>query len=53
LGRWGSAAIYIDTITVFEDALLVLPTATMLHFANHSCDPNLLRIADLPAVGHE
>jgi uncharacterized protein len=34
-------AIYIDTITVFEDAHLVLPPATMLHFANHSCDPNL------------
>jgi uncharacterized protein len=34
-------AIYIDTITVFEDVHLVLPPATMLHFANHSCDPNL------------
>jgi SET domain-containing protein len=34
-------AMYIDTITVFDDAHLVLPPATMVHFANHSCDPNL------------
>lgn len=34
-------ASFVDTITVFENAHLVLPAATMLHFANHSCDPHL------------
>ena len=32
---------YVDTITVYEDAHLVLPSATPVHFCNHSCDPNL------------
>lgn len=31
----------VDTITVHEDRHLVLPTATMVHFGNHSCDPDL------------
>lgn len=34
-------ASYVDTITVLEDAHLVLPPATPAHFGNHSCDPNL------------
>ena len=32
---------YVDTITVYEDAHLILPPNTLLHFAIHSCDPNL------------
>ena len=32
---------YVDTTTVFDDAHLVLPADTIIHFANHSCDPNL------------
>jgi uncharacterized protein len=35
---------YVDTITVYEDAHLVLPAGTVAHFANHSCDPNLWHI---------
>ncbi len=35
---------YVDTITVFEDAHLVLPPNTLLHFGNHSCDPTLWHI---------
>jgi hypothetical protein len=34
------AAPYVDTITVFEDAHLVIPPGTKVHFGNHSCDPN-------------
>jgi hypothetical protein len=32
---------YVDTLTIYEDAHLVLPIGTMIHFGNHSCDPNL------------
>jgi hypothetical protein len=32
---------YVDSITVFDDAHLVLPRGTVAHFANHSCDPNM------------
>lgn len=32
---------YVDSVTVYEDAHLVLPPGTMVHFGNHSCDPNL------------
>jgi hypothetical protein len=32
---------YVDTITVHNDAHLVMPSGTLVHFANHSCDPNL------------
>jgi hypothetical protein len=32
---------YVDTITVDDDAHLVMPGSTLAHFANHSCDPNL------------
>jgi hypothetical protein len=35
------AAPYVDSVTVTEDAHLVLPPGTMLHAANHACDPNL------------
>ncbi len=35
------ASAYVDTITVYEDAHLVLPASTPVHFGNHSCDPNL------------
>lgn len=38
------AAPYVDTITVYEDAHLVLPPASVVHFANHSCDPNLWHV---------
>ena len=36
-----STSAYVDTIAVYEDAHLVLPSATQVHFCNHSCDPNL------------
>lgn len=32
---------YVDTITIVEGRHLVLPPDTIVHFANHSCDPNL------------
>jgi hypothetical protein len=32
---------YVDTITVYSGAHLVLPPGTPIHFANHSCDPTL------------
>lgn len=35
---------FVDTITVDEDAHLVLPPATSAHFGNHSCDPNLWHV---------
>ena len=34
-------AAYVDTVTVYEDAHLILPPNTLLHFANHRCEPNL------------
>ncbi len=37
----GGADAYVDTITIDEDRHLVLPPGTMVHFGNHSCDPNL------------
>jgi hypothetical protein len=33
--------VYVDSITVFDDAHLVLPSGTLAHFANHSCDPSM------------
>jgi hypothetical protein len=36
-----AATTYVDTITVDEDAHLVLPPGTAAHFGNHSCDPDL------------
>jgi SET domain-containing protein len=32
---------YVDSTTVFDDAHLVLPSGTVAHFANHSCDPSV------------
>ena len=32
---------YVDAITVDDDAHLVLPPGTIVHFGNHSCDPTL------------
>ena len=40
--RGGST--YVDTITIYEDAHLVLPPLSIVHFANHSCDPNLWHV---------
>ena len=37
-------AVYVDTITIDEDAHLVMPPATPVHFVNHSCDPNLWHV---------
>ena len=39
-----ASAPYIDTITVYEDAHLVLPPGSAIHFGNHSCDPTLWHI---------
>lgn len=35
---------YVDTLTIYEDAHLVLPAGTMIHFGNHSCDPNMWHV---------
>lgn len=35
---------YVDTITIEEDAHLVLPSDTLVHFGNHSCDPTLWHV---------
>jgi predicted kinase len=35
---------YVDTITVHDDAHLVLPPGTAAHWCNHSCDPNLWHV---------
>lgn len=35
---------YVDTLTVFEGAHLVLPAATTVHYGNHCCDPNLWHV---------
>ena len=32
--------IYVDSITIYEDAHLVLPPGSAAHFGNHSCDPS-------------
>jgi SET domain-containing protein len=37
-------AVYIDTITVDEDAHLVLPLGTAAHYANHCCEPNVWHV---------
>ena len=39
-GRQGGSS-YVDTITVDDDAHLVLPDGEAVHFLNHSCDPNV------------
>jgi hypothetical protein len=35
---------YVDTVTVFEDLHLVLPSGTTVHYGNHSCAPNLWHV---------
>jgi uncharacterized protein len=35
---------YVDTVTVYDDAHLVLPPNTPIHFGNHSCDPTLWHV---------
>jgi hypothetical protein len=35
---------YIDTITIYEDAHLVLPSGTIIHYGNQSCDPALWHV---------
>lgn len=35
---------YVDTITIDDDAHLVLPTGTDVHFGNHSCDPSMWHV---------
>jgi uncharacterized protein len=35
---------YVDSITVYEDRQLVLPSGTTAHWCNHSCDPNLWHV---------
>jgi hypothetical protein len=32
---------YVDTVSIFEDANLVLPVDAANHCGNHSCEPNL------------
>src|SRR2546423_10515060 len=38
------AAPYVDTLTIYEDAHLVLPPGTPIHYGNHSCDPTLWHV---------
>lgn len=38
------SAPYVDTLTIYGDVHLVLPPASMVHFGNHSCDPNLWHV---------
>jgi SET domain-containing protein len=35
---------YVDTVAVYEDIHLVLPSGTTVHYCNHSCDPNLWHV---------
>jgi hypothetical protein len=37
----------VDTITMFEDRHLVLPSGTVVDFGNHSCDPTLWHVGSL------
>ena len=40
----GPSRDYVDTLTVYEDAHLVLPPGSVIHFGNHSCDPNMWHV---------
>lgn len=40
----GGRSPYVDSITVDEDAHLVMPPGSVAHFANHSCDPTLWHV---------
>jgi SET domain-containing protein len=35
---------YVDSVTVYSDEHLVLPPGSLVHFGNHSCDPNLWHV---------
>ncbi len=37
-------ASYVDTITVYDDAHLVLPPCSAVHFGNHGCEPTLWHV---------
>jgi SET domain-containing protein len=39
-----AAPAYLDTIAVYEDVHLVLPSGTTVHYGNHSCAPNLWHV---------
>lgn len=41
---------YVDTVALFDDAHLVLPPATPVHYGNHSCDPNLWHVGPYEIV---
>lgn len=34
------AGVYVDSITIYDDAHLVLPPRSAAHYGNHSCDPS-------------
>lgn len=36
-----SSSSYVDTIAVENDLHLIMPPGQLIHFGNHSCDPNL------------
>jgi hypothetical protein len=36
--------VYVDTLTIYEDAHLVLPPGSTAHFGNHSCDPTMWHV---------
>ncbi len=40
----GGPAPYVDTIAVDEDRHLVLAPGSIVHFGNHSCDPNMWHV---------
>ena len=40
----GTSEHYVDTVALFDDADLVLPAGTAVHYGNHSCDPNLWHV---------
>jgi SET domain-containing protein len=40
-----AAAAYVDTITIDEDAHLVLPSGSVAHYGNHSCDPTIWHVS--------
>jgi SET domain-containing protein len=35
---------YVDTLTIYEGAHLVLPPDSLIHFGNHSCDPTMWHV---------
>ena len=41
---------YVDTIAIVEGRHLVLPADTIVHYANHSCDPNLWHVGSYDVV---